>query len=195
MLSKDAAAYDNATLSTIIRCHQRERLPLLEEAIFSLAIQYWHDIELVIVLQNGTDEIAQEVDHIIRLQPWTSTPLYRILSVHIPAGVDGRSSLLNRGIAEATGRFLAFLDDDDVVYQNGYTTLIEQLRSSGHVIAIGGCRAARIQFIANHWFVKTKDIPFGWGRSRLDIFRQNFVPIHSYVIDEEPPWLFRALLR
>lgn len=173
----------NRTLSVIIRFHQRERLRFLEEAIFSLAIQDWHDIEPIVVLQNGTEELRQAVDEIITRQPWKQVPAYRVLTVPIAEGVDGRSTLLNEGIASASGRFLAFLDDDDFVYHHGYATLIGQLISGDKVIVIGGCRRANIRPEQSHWYVQSKDSFFSWGRSRFDLFIENFVPIHSYVID------------
>jgi glycosyltransferase involved in cell wall biosynthesis len=173
----------NQTLSIIIRFHMPERLPFLDEALFSLAIQAWPDLELVIAVQNGTEELKQAIAEIFDRQPWPSSPPpYAILLVSIPEGMDGRSTLLNRGIDHATGRYLAFLDDDDVVYQHGYSTLIGQLENSGLAVAVGGCRTARVQRVSDHWFVLTKEMPFAWGRTRNDLLRDNFIPIHSYVI-------------
>lgn len=176
-------AKGNTTLSTIIRFHRKERLPFLEEALFSLATQYWHDLETIIVIQNGDDAIKREIIKMIDHQPWPTAPRYQIVLVAIPKGMDGRSTLLNRGFKQAAGRYVAFLDDDDVVYQHGYTTLIEQLKEGGAAVAVGGCRMARMQYEDNHWFIKSKDNPFAWGRTRNDLLRDNFVPIHSYVID------------
>lgn len=173
----------NKTITTVIRFSMRERLIFLDEALFSLAIQFWPELETVIVVQNGDDELARKIEELIKQQPWPAPPRYKICSVKIPDGVDGRSALLNRGIKEAGGRFLAFLDDDDVVYQHGYATLIQQLMSGGHAIAVGGCRRAKIAHETDHWFVRVKDNPFAWGKSKYDLFRTNFVPIHSYVID------------
>lgn len=180
-----AAAPDdvNKTLSVIIRFHNKERLVFLEEAIFSLAIQDWHDIEILLVIQNGTDELKHAVVDIINRQPWLSQPRYKILLIPIPQGVDGRSTLLNQGIMNACGRYLAFLDDDDFVYQHAYTTLIGQLVAGGRAVAVGGCRRANVKKEGEHWFVQSKDDFFSWGRTRLDLFHDNFVPIHSYVID------------
>ncbi len=178
-----ARLYDNATLSVIIRFHKEERLAFLEEAIFSLAIQDWPDLETLVVLQNGTEKLRQTVSDIINNQPWPAPPKYKIIMVQVPEDADGRSTLLNRGIEQARGRYVAFLDDDDFVYHHGYTTLIRQLMKGGLAIAVGGCRRALIQYEAQHWFVRKKDDFFKWGRSRSDLFKENFVPIHSYVID------------
>ena len=40
--------FDNSTLSVIVRFHQRDRLNFLEEALFSLALQNWSDVEPII---------------------------------------------------------------------------------------------------------------------------------------------------
>lgn len=175
----------NRTLSVIMRCHKKERLRFLEEALFSLAIQYWQDIEVIILLQNGSAEFRRSVLQMISNQPWDGTPQYQVIVVEVPAGTDGRSTLLNHGIERAAGRYLAFLDDDDIVYQHCYTTLIEQLSNSSATVAVGGCRTARVIKESDHWFVKIKEAPFVWGRTRYDLFRDNFIPIHSYVIDRD----------
>jgi glycosyltransferase involved in cell wall biosynthesis len=175
--------FDNSTLSVIVRFHQKERLNFLEEALFSLALQNWSDLEPIIVLQNGTDDLKQAVLDMLDHQPWRVSPKHKIVSVQIPEGADGRSILLNRGIEAATGRYLSFLDDDDCVYHDGYTILIRQLISGDRAVAVGGCRRAQIGYESDHWFTHKKDNFFAWGRSLTDLFAENFVPIHSYVID------------
>lgn len=175
--------HDNDILSTIIRFHKKERLPLLEEALFSLAIQSWPDHEVVITLQNGTDEIKEAIAEIMSRQPWSSGHRWKIISIDVPKGVDGRSTLLNRGIEHAQGRYLAFLDDDDFVYQHGYLTLINQLKKGEAVLAAGGCRMSKTQYLSDHWYIHSKETPFSWGRTRNDLLRDNFIPIHSYVLD------------
>jgi glycosyltransferase involved in cell wall biosynthesis len=175
--------FDNSTLSVVVRFHQKERLNFLEEALFSLALQNWSDLEPIIVLQNGTDELRQAIQNMLDHQPWRVSPKYKIVTVQIPEGADGRSILLNRGIEAATGRYLSFLDDDDCVYHDGYTTLIRQLIGGERAVAVGGCRRAQIGYESDHWFTHKKDNFFAWGRSLSDLFAENFVPIHSYVID------------
>lgn len=175
--------FDNSTLSVIIRFHQRERLNFLEEALFSLALQNWSDLEPIIVLQNGTDDLKQAIRDMLDHQPWRVSPTYKIVTVQIPEGMDGRSILLNRGIEQATGRYLSFLDDDDCVYHDGYTILIRQLIDGDRAVAVGGCRRAQIGYESEHWFTHKKDNFFAWGRSLADLFTENFVPIHSYVVD------------
>lgn len=170
-------------LTVILRFHNPDRLVLLDEAIFSLAIQDWPDIEIIVVIQNGDLELKQKVIALIERQPWIGTPRFQVLLAPIQAGVDGRSTLLNLGMAAARGRYLAFLDDDDYVYQHGYRSLIGALRNSKAVIAAGGCRVALTRRGHDHWYTVKKRSPYEWGNSREDLFTDNFIPIHSYVID------------
>ncbi len=176
-------AEDNRTLSVIIRCHKLERLPLLDEALFSLAVQEWPLIEPVIVLQNGSEAFKQSVAELIARQPWLQPPAGQILPVKVPSRVDGRSAVLTAGIERARGRYLAFLDDDDYVYQHCYKLLIEQLAQSECAVAVGGTRAATMTLEAGGWYVAAKATPYAWGRDKFDLLRNNFIPIHSYVID------------
>ncbi len=174
---------DNTTLTTIVRFHNRERLFFLEEAISSLATQDWQDFEVVIALQNPDQTLAQEVAQLVRRQPWNATPRFQIIPVEVPAGVDGRSELLNQGLRRATSRFVAFLDDDDIVYPQGYVILIRQLLAGNSAVAVGGYRKAYLGREAGRWRVKARTESVVPTPSRLTLFQYNYIPLHSYVID------------
>jgi hypothetical protein len=174
---------DNQVISVIIRSHKSERMSLLDEALFSLALQDWPEIEPVIVLQNGTEELKQEVTALVERQPWRNNPVYQILLEPFPPGVDGRSTMLTKGIRKARGRFLAFLDDDDCVYHHGYRLLINRLMQCECAIAVGGTRTATMTFENGSWYFVTKASPFVWGNNKSDLLYENFIPIHSYVMD------------
>src|SRR2546422_6075031 len=172
-------------LSVIVRFHDFARLRLLGEALFSLAVQSWHNLETLVMIQNGGDDGKAACIDLINQLPWLNSPPYQVISVPIPEGVDGRSTLLNRGIERANGRYLAILDDDDLIYQHGYETLIQQLNNCEAAVAVGGCRMSRMKWASNHWYVSKKENPWAWGQTRDDLLADNFVPIHSYVIDRK----------
>ena len=78
--SPKSSPFSNDTLSVIIRCHKPQRIDFLDEALFSLAIQYWRDLEIIVVLQNGADEFKEAVINLIKRQPFSNQFKFQIHS-------------------------------------------------------------------------------------------------------------------
>ena len=182
-MSNEKQGGEDIILSTIMRFHERERLPFLENAISSLSTQDWPALEVVVMLQNPDEALPREVEQLILRQPWPTPPRFQVVTVEVPAGVDGRSELLNQGLNRATGRFVAFLDDDDIIYPHGYKTLVGQLLTGNSVVAVGGYCKAYLRRETGGWRVVARENAVVPEPSRLTLFRYNYVPIHSYIID------------
>lgn len=174
-------------ISVIVRSSDPARLPFLDEALFSLCTQGWDAIEVIVALQNPAPDFVAAAERLAARQPWPEAALWAVLPVAVPAGTDGRSRLLDAGIARATGRYLAFLDDDDVIYPRAYATLIAELRAQPHAaLAAGAARLAFCSLVDGTVRIERKEAgAFDWGRSKLDLLRDNFIPIHSYVLDRD----------
>jgi glycosyltransferase involved in cell wall biosynthesis len=78
------------------------RWPLLREAVASVLAQSYRDFELIIVDDGSTDETAAEFTR-------TTLPLRYFIQAH-----RGVSAARNFGVRLARGRYLAFLDSDDL---------------------------------------------------------------------------------
>jgi GT2 family glycosyltransferase len=92
------------TVSVIVRT--RNRPQMLAQALTSLANQTLQDFEVIVVNDGG-----QDVTHVLE----RLTPYLNIRQLWHPVS-RGRAAALNAGIAAARGHYLAYLDDDDVVY-------------------------------------------------------------------------------
>ena len=180
------ALRDNKTLSAVVRVEAGAGAAALDETLFSLAIQDWRELELVVVLEEDGDELARAVAAAVEAQPWPAAARYRLLR---PGGVSGRGALLSRAVAEAAGRFLTILDGGEVVvYQHGYAALVGRLLESAEsaeprrAVAVGGCRSAHVRGEPGRGFVVTKD-DFTLGRSPLDVLGRRLAPLCAHVID------------
>ena len=89
-----------ATVSVVIPAFNAERF--IRQALDSVLAQSWHDLEVVVVNDGSTDatrEIAASYGEPVRVADQANA---------------GPSTARNRGIHEAKGQFVAFLDADDL---------------------------------------------------------------------------------
>ena len=90
-------------VSVIVPTHNRPAL--LQRAVASALAQTWDRIEVVIVDDGSTDATPDAVDGLV-----SADGRVRAVRNDTPAG---GSAARNRGLDEATGTVIAFLDDDD----------------------------------------------------------------------------------
>jgi len=173
-------------VTTVIRFHDIEKVALLERAIQSLHAQADVLVQPVIVAQRFTLDQMRQLDAAVRRQWYfDGLPEPQILNFTDPGDFDARSMLLNHGIArhlELDNRYLAFLDYDDLLYTHAYRTLTKALRSSGAVIAFATVELAKVISLKDYEFVYSLSTPYT-GRNKIDLIKDNFCPLHSYVVD------------
>jgi len=172
-------------LHVIVRFHDFGRLRELDRALFALAHQFYRPITINILTQRFSDDQRSELERHVTCYTSLPDPISVLISnFECPDPADARSALLNLGIRAAVGaRFLAFLDYDDVIYPEAYQILIDQLRSTDSAIVFGGIVCKHCQVSEAAIVVTKREHRFGGREGLLDLFRENFCPIHSFVID------------
>jgi hypothetical protein len=152
----------------------------------SLIGQSWRPLRVLVVTQRFSLEelrvldsklaMYRRIDSSVKLE---ILPFIRYDGLH-----DARSALLNLGISHATGRYLAMLDYDDVLYPDAYAILVHELQSSAAALAFGG--------IAQKYVAVSAAVPVGIAFAKLgraagvglvDTFRTGFCPLHGMMID------------
>lgn len=99
--------------------------PLLEQAVASVLAQSYRPLEIVIVAAQGNDLLA-ELPHL------SACPLIR---QHIPASPLDRPAAANTALDAAAGRYLIFLDDDDLLLPDHLGKLVSALRAHPEALA------------------------------------------------------------
>jgi GT2 family glycosyltransferase len=116
-------------VSLIVRTMAGRRGRLLE-AVASIAGQTWRNIELVVV-EDGSDtarELAEGWRH--------SGDFAAVRYQALPRG--GRCLAGNAGLAMATGAYIGFLDDDDLLYADHVETLVDAIEARPELGAVYG---------------------------------------------------------
>ncbi|BAU63112.1 glycosyl transferase, group 2 family protein [Stanieria sp. NIES-3757] len=175
--------YINNLVSIIIRTNSFKRINLLEQAIKSILANDYRPIEIIIIVQ------SQEINFIEKVKELASNYIQKqvfcIVKLNQTSN-DERAKNLNLGIQVAKGRFIGFLDDDDVIYPNHLSSLINLLNQSKETawaysdVAAAICRS---QFEDNLEIISI-DYPFVKAAfSKITLWQYNFIPIHSYLLD------------
>ncbi len=180
-----AVAIENCGVGVdvIVRFHDLTRVRELQRAVFSLIGQELRPLRILLSLQRFSDEEQWAVrEALAALLALPDAPEIAILRYDLPEPLDARSALINLGFAHATGRYVAILDYDDVIYPEAYRLLTKRLQISDAGIAFGGIGVKRVE-VYDDFLCPTAQINLFQGNTLSDLFRSNFCPIHSFVVD------------
>ena len=170
-------------IDCIVRFHDPSRLRELNNCIFSLVGQTYRPLNIIIVLQKFTAEQTNDVRaSLAPLMGLPGAPTLKLENLSVPEAADARTELLNFGLSLAQGQYVAFLDYDDVLYPEAYEILARHIQTSGAAIAFASVRPVLVDVWPQ--FIHTAGtLPPFRGKDLTDLFRGNFCPIHSYLID------------
>lgn len=111
---------NNALVSIIMPCFNSEKF--IKESINSVLSQTYHDFELIIIddasKDNSLDIIRSFNDHRIKILELTTN--------------QGAGFSRNKGIELAQGRFIAFLDSDDIWHKDKLLLQISFMKDNGY---------------------------------------------------------------
>lgn len=121
-----AMGRSGSLVSVVIPTHdRRERL---RRAVRSVLAQRGVDLQVIVVDDGSTDGTEAMIEGIV-------DPRIRLVRHEVAVGESGAR---NRGIAEAEGDWVAFLDDDDLWAPDKLERQLEALGATGRAWAYGG---------------------------------------------------------
>ena len=116
------------SISVIIPAYNHE--DLIEETIHSVLSQTFTDYEIIIINDGSPDETYQ------RIKPFLKYENIR----YFEQTNAGQASARNRGIHQARGEYIAFLDDDDIWPKDKLQWQYDYLKNSDFVAVGGTCK-------------------------------------------------------
>jgi len=172
-------------VSVIVRTHSPDRTHLLEETIKSISDNLYRPIEVVLVAQTKDDSFLLNLHQLVARFRHDSLIIKLVVNA---TNKDERARNLNLGISQATGRYIGFLDEDDVYYNLCISLLLNPLMRSDSIawaygdVALVSCHIDEFNMITR----RKSELPFKKKDFSLDeLFRGNFIPINSYLLDRE----------
>ncbi len=160
--------YQNAICSLVsVIIPTKDRPEMLAQAVQSVLNQTFSDIEIIVINDGGID--VQNI-----LTPLNSKG--NILYLKHDQNLD-RSAARNTGIHAASGKYIAYLDDDDTYYPNHLETLVKFLKNSEHKVAYTDAVMAEQQKQDGKYVTTNRSVPYSFDFDYDKILVNNFIPI------------------
>lgn len=153
----------NPLVSVIIPTYNRPET--LREALVSLADQTFCDFEVIVVNDGGADVEPELADFRDRLT---------VRYIQHPTNRE-RSVARNSGLHVAQGKYIAYLDDDDIFYPDHLETLVEFLENNDYKVAYTDAYRAHQEKENGKYVVRTRNLTYS-----LD-FDQDLILVHNFI--------------
>lgn len=174
-------AEDRPLVSVIVRtCDRPASLAL---AIRSILNQTYRNVEIIVVNDAGPD---------VRGMVMALNRRSNITYVAHPER-QGAAAAANTGIRAANGKYIAYLDDDDVFYPDHVGTLVDFLEGSDYRVAYTDANRAYQVERDDRLVISGKDEPWRTDFDADELLAGNFIPIISVIqeraiVDEVGPF-------
>lgn len=161
-------------VSIIIRTCQRPEV--LKEAIASCLGQTYKNIEIIIV-EDGENYSEEMITHAFK---------YERISYYATMEKVGRSKAGNIGMERAHGKYIGFLDDDDLYYADHVETLVKALEDSDNQVAYGIAEESQIIKLSRvpyKYEEKQRSVFYKQSFNRVRLFYHNYIPIQCVLFE------------
>ncbi|HWO93222.1 MAG TPA: glycosyltransferase, partial [Dehalococcoidia bacterium] len=160
----------DTAVSVIVRTHNRP--DDLKIALNSLAWQSFDDFEVIVVNDGGCDvsEVLSSYEEHLRLEHV------------INESPRGPSAAANDGLAAARGKYVAFLDDDDIAYPFHLASLVSCADRSQAPVVYSHYNRALVRGHGDEALVLERAHMPPWRYDRSELLVQNRPAVHTWLV-------------
>lgn len=148
-----------------------ERPDQLVRTIESILGQTYHDVEILVVNDCGPDVAG-------RLAPLSSRGNITYIRHDHNAGL---AAARNTGLRAANGKYIAYLDDDDIYYPDHLKILVDFLESGEYRVAYTDAYRAWQKLDQGRYVTFKRDIAYSFDFDYDRILAENFVPVLCFM--------------
>ncbi|MEG4579486.1 glycosyltransferase [Microcoleus sp. MON1_C5] len=145
----------------------KDRPEMLEVAVQSVLNQTHENLQIIVVNDGGVD-LQTRLDKLNTKRNITYLNHDRN---------QERSAARNTGIRFARGKYIAYLDDDDMYYPNHVQTLVEFLENSEYKVAYTDAVMAEQQKQNGQYVTINRSVPYSFDFDYDKILVGNFIPM------------------
>ncbi|MGA1874719.1 MAG: glycosyltransferase [bacterium] len=156
-------------VSVIVPTYNRP--DMLADALKSILDQSYQNFEIIVVNDAGID-----VENIVTSLNHEGTITYIKHSRN-----RGLAAARNTGIKVARGKYIAYLDDDDLFYPDHMKTLITFLDGNDYRIAYTDAHRAHQKKNEGKYITLEKDVPYSFDFDCQKMLRENFIPVLCFM--------------
>jgi LmbE family N-acetylglucosaminyl deacetylase len=155
-------------VSVVVRTFNRP--DLLREALASLAASHYRNLEIVLVNDGG---VPPEVP-----------PAYPFPVVRVDLSENrGRAAAAGAGIDAATGAYVSFLDDDDLVAPEHFTTLVGAASAAGVRVVYSDAAVGVYEIGPDGWRCRERRLPYSRDFDPDFLLLDNYIPFNTLLVE------------
>jgi glycosyltransferase involved in cell wall biosynthesis/ADP-heptose:LPS heptosyltransferase/Flp pilus assembly protein TadD/predicted O-methyltransferase YrrM len=156
-------------VSVIVPTHNRPEM--LVDTIRSILNQTYRNFEIIVVNDAGAD-----VEGVINYLNRDGNITYVRHAQN-----RGLAAARNTGIKVSRGKYIAYLDDDDIFYPDHLETLVFSMIKGGHKVAYTDAHRAHQAMNSGRYSVTARDLPYSYDFDYDTILVTNFVPVLCFL--------------
>jgi glycosyltransferase involved in cell wall biosynthesis len=157
------------TASVIVPTFNRPAMLL--ETLRSILTQSYQDFEIIVINDAGEDVTAALA---------TLGDIQKIRHLRHKEN-KGLAAARNTGIKAARGKYIAYLDDDDIFQSNHLQTLVEHLEATQGDVAYTDAYRAHQRKNGDAYEVFARDVPYSFEFNYDRILEKNFIPVLCFM--------------
>lgn len=160
---------DPPLVSVIVPTYNRP--DQLTATLESILAQTYKPVEIIVVNDGGTD-----------VEPTISSLNRNHTITYVRHGENrGLAAARNTGIKIARGKYIAYLDDDDLFYPRHVYTLVRFLESGKYEVAYTDAHRAHQEKKNGKYTVTKRDVPYSFDFDYDRILTTNFIPVLCFM--------------